>query len=59
MSLEDAKHLCEILETTTVDGRHHDISFHRNQPRIFTTNARIPSGWHRELPGHVWSDTFL
>jgi hypothetical protein len=56
MSLEDVKHLCEILETTTVDGRNNDISFHRNQRRIFTSNAWAPHGWHRELPSRVFRD---
>ena len=57
MSLEDMKHLCEILETTTVDGRNNDISFHLNQPRIFTSNAWGPHSWHRDLPPMVFTDS--
>ena len=56
MSLEDVKHLCEILETTTVDGRNNDISFYHNQPRRFTSNALGAHEWHRELPYRVFSD---
>ena len=59
MTLEDVKHLCEIVETTTVDGRNNDISFYKNQPRIFTSNAKSPQLWHRDLPYNVWTDDAL
>ena len=55
MSLEDVKHVCEIPETTSVDARNNDISFHSNQPRIFTTNAYGPHGWHNDLPADVFN----
>ena len=55
MSLEDVKHVCEIPETTSVDARNNDISFHSNQPRIFTSNAYGPHGWHNDLPADVFN----
>ena len=39
-----------------VDGRNNDVSFHHNQPRIFTSNALSPHQWHRDLPYNVFSD---
>ena len=54
MMLEDIKHMCEVSLNSTVDGRCRDISFHQDQPRIFTSNAYGPHGWHPELPAGVW-----
>ena len=55
MSLEDIKHVSEIPETTSVDARNNDISFYSNQPRVFTTNAYGPHGWHPDLPTDVFN----
>ena len=50
MTLEDIKHMTEVANTSTVDGRCNDIKFHQNQPRILTNNAKTPFGVHPDLP---------
>ena len=54
MTLEDIKHMCEVAQNSTVDGGCKGISFHQDQPRIFTSSAYGPHGWHPGLPAGAW-----
>ena len=54
ITLEDIKQLREASQTSPVHGRRKDISFHQQQPRIFTSNSHVPHGWHMGLPAKVW-----
>ena len=56
-TLEDGKHLLESACSSTVDARHADIPMHENQPKIFTSNAMTPNGWHCDLPMGVFEHT--
>jgi hypothetical protein len=57
MGFEDVKHMTDVTETTSLDGRCKDIIFGCPQPRIFTSNAATPHEWFRELPPDIFVQT--
>lgn len=57
MSLEDIKHVAEVVGSTTVKCRYRDAKFLEEQPRIFTSNAATPHLWHPDLPSGVFEST--
>ena len=57
MSFEDVKHMTEAEQTSALDGRVSDIIFARLQPKIFTSNAKSPHEWFRELPVDIFAMT--
>jgi len=56
-TLEDGKRLLESASSSNVGARHHDVPLHEDQPKIFTSNAMSPNGWHRDLPIDVFEQT--
>jgi hypothetical protein len=57
MSFEDIKHMTESADTSALDGRNSDIVFARLQPKIFTSNAKSPHEWFRDLPVDIFAMT--
>jgi hypothetical protein len=55
MSFEDIKHMTESADTSALDGRVNDIVFARLMPKIFTSNAKSPHEWFRELPVDIFT----
>jgi hypothetical protein len=57
MSFEDVKHMTESADTSALDGRNSDIVFARLQPKIFTSNAKTPHEWFKDLPADIFAMT--
>jgi hypothetical protein len=57
MSFEDIKHMTEAADTSALDGHNSDIVFARLQPKIFTSNAKSPHDWFRDLPPDIFAMT--
>jgi hypothetical protein len=55
MPLASMKLLCEVEQTSSLQARYKDFNFSTQQPRIFTSNAMSPQGWHPGLPHDPWS----
>ena len=49
--------MTEAADTSALDGRKDDIVFAKWQPKIFTSNAKSPHEWFRELPVDVFAMT--
>jgi len=57
MDVEDAKRLCEVRNSTTIDARFKDIKIPQGAPRCFTCNASEPSGWLPLIPQGLFTMT--
>jgi hypothetical protein len=55
MPIEGLKLLTEVTQSSSVHARFKDLNFSVDQPRIFTSNAMSPNGWHNGLPMDPWS----
>jgi hypothetical protein len=55
MPLASLKLLTEVEQSSSLQARYKDFSFSVDQPRIFTSNAMSPQGWHGGLPLDPWS----
>ena len=57
MTLDDAKAVTEVRNTTTVNARYADFQFATPVPRIFTYNGKCPNSWHYQIPLNVLEES--